>query len=126
MKTLELGQYYGTEQYHSLKPLFQTVVTDGVNYVMKHDYSWFVTDSIAVIENPEDIKKLSEYLSKDKFLTVTLNAIDKDKIKMIIEDGNGHVLYIQKYDCIIADHDIPENQLKMYWIDGVMLLVGEY
>ena len=125
---LEIGQFYGTQEYHSLY-LFRTVLTDGVQYVADNQYSWFVTDSLAVIEHPEEIKKLSKHLAKDNFLTVTLDATKKDDIKMIIGDGNNKVLYEQKYKSIIADYGLPENKLKFYWIEGnpaVFLLVGEY
>ncbi len=125
MKTLELGQYYGTESYHSLKP-FKTIATDGIIYIMNHGYSRFITDSLAVIEHQPNRKMRNYFSEGEGFLSVTLDTTNKDDIKMIIEDGNGHILYIQKYDCIITDHNIPENQLKIYWIDGVMLLVGEY
>ena len=159
-----IKQYYGTESYHSLRP-FMTIATDGIKYVMDHGYSWFITDILAVIENPIEIKKLHssirkkalldphhclnlytqhtflENLSEDKFLIITLNATDKNNIKMIIEDGDDQPLYIQKYDDINTNYDIPKNQindagnsipdipknqLKMYWIDGVILLVDEY
>jgi len=129
-KTLELGHYYGTQEYHSLKPLFHTVATDGVKYVMDNGYSWFITDSVAVIETPKEIPKLAKHLAEDNFLSVVLDATDKDDIKMIIGDGNDNILYTQKYDFIIADYDLPNDKLELFWVnDGsraVYMLTGEY
>ena len=42
----DLGQYYGTTQYYNIMGVN---ITDGVEYIMKNGYSWFVTDTIAVI-----------------------------------------------------------------------------
>ncbi len=137
-KPLEIGHYHGTEQYHSLKPLFKTVVTDGVKYVMDNDYSWFVTDSIAVIEHSKSIKKLFNNLSQGNlFLHITLDATDEDDIQMIIDDGDENILYIQNYPNIIADYSLPNDKLELYWVKGshndsnqmegsVCMLVGEY
>jgi hypothetical protein len=126
---LELGQFYGTQGYHSLKPLFQTVMTDGVKYVFENEYAWFITDSVAVIEYPEEVKKLAKHLAKDNFLTVTLDATNKDDIKMVIDDGNENILYTQKYDSIVDEPALPDNKLKLFWIKGspsVYMLPGEY
>jgi len=127
--TLELGQFYGTQAYHSLKPLFQTVMTDGVKYVFENEYAWFITDSVAVIEYPEDIPKLAKHLAKDNLLTVTLDATNKDDIKMVIDDGNKNILYTQKYDTIVEKPALPDNKLELFWIKGnpsVYMLTGEY
>lgn len=128
-KTLELGQFYGTQAYHSLKPLFQTVMTDGVKHVFENEYAWFITDSVAVIEYPEDIPKLAKHLAVDNFLAVMLDATDKDNIQMIIEDGNDNILYTQKYNTIVDKPALPDNKLKLFWIKGspsVYMLPGEY
>lgn len=135
--TLEINQFYGTEKYHKISDIFKSVVTDGVFYVYNGnkiknpgdyngDYSWFITDSLAVIEHHKSCVD-------QPFLHITLDATDKDNIQMIIDDGNENVLYTQNYDSIIVDYALPNNKLELYWVQGndlgspdVLELTGEY
>lgn len=112
----ELGMYNGTEQYHGLMGI---QVTDGIKYIMDNGYSWFVTDMTAVIICSEkEYPKVHEH--KD-FLSIKLK-VTGDKATSTIEDGNGGVLYTQEYEYTNA----KVKELTLYFIDGVLLLSGEY
>ena len=109
----ELGQYYGTESYHNV---MNCQVTDGIAYIITNGYSWFVTDMIAVLKFPEDIKGIENA----DFLAIKLK-LDGTKGTATIEDGNGKVLYSQEYEYTDA-----KRELILYYTNGVLLLSGEY
>ena len=104
----ELEQFYGTESYHNVMGMN---CTDGVAYIMKNGYSWFVTDAIAVI-----ITKLRN----EGFLSIKLNVKD-EKADMLITDGNNKELYKQHYKWTNAKRNV-----ELYYMDGVMMLTREY
>ena len=87
-------------------------VTDGIIYLMENGYSWFVTDAIAVIRYK---------LRNQEFLSINLKVRD-GKAVMIITDGNKKRLYTQKYEWTNA----KINELKLFYVDGVLMLSSEY
>lgn len=110
----DLGQYYGTTQYHNV---MGTNVTDGVVYIMKNGYSWFVTDALAVLKTFEPVKE-------EPFCAVSLKVFkDKERkqAELHITDGNNKVLYEQKYEYTDA-----EKGLDLFYVDNVLMLSGEY
>lgn len=104
----QLNNFYGTEQYYDVLGI---LVTDGVKYIMDNGYSWFVTDSIAVI--------ITKFKNSD-FLAVKLK-INDNKAVMNIEDGNYNILYTQKYDYTNCKRD-----LILYYTNNVLMLNKEY
>lgn len=109
----ELKQHYCTSMYHKI-PLFRTAVTDGVKYVMDNGYSWFVTDSMAVIET-------AEALQGEGFMVIDLELKESNSAFMRITDGNENILYEQRYSFTNA-----EQNVRLYWQNGIMLLPTEY
>lgn len=107
----DLGQYYGTEMYHGV--FLGVKATDGVAYVMKNGYSWFVTDAIAAAKTKPNI-------AKEEFLSIKLKLLGDNKGKMEISDGNDHILYTQDYNYTDA-----KKELDMYLIDNIILLSSE-
>lgn len=106
----ELGYYCGTEKYTKM-PLFTTVVTDGIAYIMQNGYSWLVTDALAYIEN-----KLKDH----EFLSIKLK-LDSNNKHWVIDDGNGNVLHEQKLQYTDA-----KKELTLFWSTNVLMLSGEY
>lgn len=106
----DLGQYYGTTQYYNV---MGANVTDGVGYIMQNGYGWFVTDMVVML-------KMDDKLKGQEFLAVKLKVKD-NKATATIEDGNGDVLYTQKYDYTDAKRD-----LTLYYTNNVLMLSGEY
>ena len=112
----DLGQYYGTENYYGIMGVN---VTDGIKYIMANGYSWFVTDMIAVIICSQ--KEYPKVYENREFLSVKLK-VDGTKAIATIDDGNGNILYTQKYDYTNA----KVKELTLFFINDVMLLSGEY
>ncbi len=107
----DISMFTGTEKYHRIPP-FNTVVTDGVAYVIRSGFSWFVTDMLAVIET----KKWD-----DLFLVVKLIRNATGGAQARIEDGNGKTYYVQEYTVT----DAEANPI-LYWVDGVLMVQSEY
>ena len=106
-----LSQFYGTMEYHNV---LGVSVTDGVKYLMENGYSWLVTDAIAVM-------KFDAKLKKEPFLSVKLKQTAENEADLIIEDGNGNILYRQHYDFTDAKKD-----LSLFYTDNVLMLNNEY
>lgn len=109
-----LNYYTGTEGYTRI-PLFRTLLTDGIIYVMSNGYSWLVTDALSVLEHHPKVKD-------EPFKTIKFKVNTKKKTaKMIITDGNDKALYSQIYKWTDAKKD-----LTFFCCDGVLMLDREY
>ena len=136
----ELNHFNGTETYHSLRPLFHTLATDGIDYVMRSGYSWLVTDALACIETAqkgtaepeEDLGKLIAYLKTEDagFLAIKLKLFENTEALVEISDGNDNILHTQSYGYTDA-----KKELILYWQEGankqgepyfVIMLSNEY
>lgn len=108
----DLINYYGTENYYKVMGLN---VTDGIGYIMKNGYSWFVTDFLSLI--------VTNYkgLKNEEFLTINLKINPDKTALMLVTDGNGNNLYTQKYNYTNAI-----RELELFFINGVLLLSNEY
>jgi len=104
-----LSQFTGTEQYHRC---LNALLTDGVAYVMKNGYSWFITDMLIVAKMK---------LRNEEFLSITLKLLENNKAEMIITNGNGKTLYTQKYEFTDA-----KKGINLYFVDNVLMLSSEY
>lgn len=105
----ELGQYRGTEHYYKSMGMTHT---DGVAYIMQNGYSWFVTDSIVI---------LNMKLKDEEFCSVKLKVNKNKTAQMTITDGNNKILYKQAYKYTDAKVDV-----EMFCTNGVLMLTGEY
>ncbi len=107
----DLDNFTGTEGYTNL---WNFSLTDGIAYVMKNGYSWFITDMLAVVRTKEEIRN-------EDFLSITL-VINEDKTAIAkITDGNEKVLYKQEYKWTNG-----KKNLNLYLTNNVLMLSQEY
>ena len=111
MKTLteqELRQFTGTEQWykHYLGGLF----TDGVKYMAGKAGAFWLLDVIF------------SYRRKEPFQVWTLKVKDRVGVVTMREDTGQPVKVRQE----IPYTDFPLAEIKLYLIDGVLLLPSEY
>jgi hypothetical protein len=107
----DLNQYCGTEKYHNVMGMN---TTDGIQYIMKNGYSWFITDLIC---NIRFVKGLKE----QEFLSIKL-VINADKsATMLITDGNDNVLHKQEYGFTNG-----KKEFQLFYENGVLLYSGEH
>ena len=107
----ELEQYYGSENYYNVMGV---KTTDGINYIMRNGYSWFVTDLIVNI-------KMVKSLFKKEFLSIDLKINADKSATMIITDGNDNILHKQEYAYVDS-----KKEFKLFFTNGVLLYSGEY
>ncbi len=109
-----MNNFTGTLNYHKV---LETKVTDGVVYLMKNGYNWFVQDVII------DIRMIKGLRNK-AFLVIKLH-INKGKRKgenaVIKIYDDDKLIYTQKYSITDAKVDV-----KLYYIDRVLMLASEY
>ena len=109
----DLQKYRGSEGYFNVMGFN---ATDGIGYIMKNGYSWFVTDFLSVA-----MFKVKDKWKDEGFICVKLKVSEDKSALMDVTDGNEHELYTQKYELTNAQKD-----LTLYLIDGVLLLSSEY
>lgn len=106
-----INEYTGTYGYYTV---MNTLVTDGVNYLMRNGYSWLVTDALAVIVSRPQLKNA-------EFLAIHLRLKPNKRAELTIEDGNDKVFYRQRYSYTDA-----RRELTLFYEHGVLLLASEH
>ena len=116
-----LNQFSGTQQYYRVLGFN---VTDGIHYIMENGYSYLVTDLLAVCLVGVKGTRLRELARTGSFLVITYK-VDREArtgIWEIREDSDQPILYSQKYEYTNA----KVEEVKMFLIDRVLMLAGEY
>ncbi len=108
----DLSQFIGTENYY--KGWLGVLYTDGVQYISLNGLSWLVTD-ICSYQVKSEVKNLD-------FQSWTLKVNTDKTAVLTLTDGNNNKLLEQKYSYT----DCPIDEIKLYLIDNVLMLVSEY
>ena len=113
MEDLELkglDYFIGSEHYYKL---MNTLITDGIKYIMNNGYSWLITDALIVIKTK---------LINEEFLSIKLQVNkEKNTAIMLITDGNNRVLHKQYYNYTDAKRD-----LTLFFENNTLMLNSEY
>lgn len=106
-----LSMFNGTENYHQY---LNVHLTDGVKYLAEACEAYWLLDVICSYQ-PN---------LKDAGFQVWILKLDEgeDSALVTCEDGNGHAL-VQQF---IEFTDFPLPSVKVYLIDGIILLPSEY
>jgi len=104
-----IEQFTGTENYYGCMGV---KITDGVKFVIKNGYGWFVTDLLIA-------RKLSKKLLREEFLSFKLK-IGKQTVATI-DNGNNLILYTQKYG-----YSDAKKPLNLFLTGNVLMLAQEY
>jgi len=108
----ELSGFTGSDGYH--KGFCGVLMTDGVWYLYSKA-GWVVSDASVIC-------KMHKKVKSEAFVSVT-TEVKGGKAVTTYDDGNGNVLYKQSY----AYTDLEDGEvLKMYYVEGVLMLRGEY
>jgi len=112
MSTLEqeLHEFIGTEHYYR-HWLNRFVYTDGVKYLAERAGAFWLIDAIASYGRKEPFQLWELAKHENKTATLTMK-----------EDSDRPVLVRQT----IKWTDFPLDSIKLYLIDGVLLLPSEY
>ena len=115
----ELPNFYGTENYYRLSPLFRTfVLTDGAKYLADAAGAWWLMDAIA--------SHLGSYRDEGFVVAKLQRATATNGWVLRLEDGNDGLLA----DQLIEFSDFPLDEITLYVIRQddlrVILLPSEY
>jgi hypothetical protein len=112
LKQGDLDQFIGTEEYH--KYMAGVVLTDGVKYLAEEGKCFWLIDIVCSYQHTHSKVpfQLWEMEVKD----------DKSAVVTMREDTGKKALVMQR----IGYTDFPLKSIKLYLIDGVLLLPSEY
>jgi hypothetical protein len=109
-----LEQFTGTEKYH--RHWTDMVYTDGIEYLAEKAGAYWLIDAIASYQRNEKIKT-------EPFQLWELRLTEKPKAVLTMRrDTNEPEIVSQE----IKYTDFPLDEIKLYLIDGVLLLPSEY
>jgi hypothetical protein len=107
-----LAQCTGTEEWH--KHQFGLTYTDGIKFLAEEAGAYWLIDAIASYRKKEPFQVWT--------LTVTIRGKERRAVLEMREDTDAPVLVHQ--DIEFTDFPLPE--IKLYLVDGVLLLPSEY
>lgn len=120
MKTKEaifeiLNNATGTESYHKYSPIPGfPVITDGVLMLAETAGCYWLLDVIGSYQNNQKL---------DKSFQVWKLIVDTENESAVVQGHNNTTLIVKQK---IPYTDFPLEELKLYLIDGVILLPSEY
>lgn len=103
-----LAQFVGTEEWH--KHQFGLKYTDGVKFLAENSGAYWLVDAIA------------SYQKKESFQLWTLTVTDHRAVLEMREDSDAPIIVQQN----IEFTDFPLPEIKLYLVDGVLMLPSEY
>ena len=111
-----LRQFIGTEHWYRHWALRHILYTDGAKYVAEIAGAYWLLDEIALTQ------RFLPAVAAETFQLWKLTVKDDRTALLVCEDGNGRQLYAQAIDYT----DFPLPEIKLYFINGVILLPSEY
>jgi hypothetical protein len=111
-----LGHFTGTVEWHraTVIPTIQ-YVTDGVKYLIDNAEAYWLVDAIAS-------HQLEGRTTREPFQAWTLKKHENGSATLKADDGNDNWLVTQE----IEYTDFPLDEIKLYLVDGILLLPSEY
>jgi hypothetical protein len=111
----ELAQFIGTENWYRHTFVRNVHYTDGMLFVAERAGAYWLIDEIALAQKAEGA------LMNGEFQVWTL-IVEGSTALLRCDDGNDRCLLEKR----IEYTDFPEPGLKLYVVDGVIMLPGEY
>ena len=116
----DLSNFTGTESYHRWSIIFPNfVLTDGANYLAEKTGSFWFMDVIGSYQYKPKFRK-------EGFQVWKLKATQGREAIVVAEDGNGNKIGSQKIPYTDFFDKYDGKEIKVYFIDGVILLPSEY
>ena len=115
-----LKQFCGSETVYTI-PMLKTRYTEGVKYLAEAaNCYWLVTDAAVITKS---IKPKSSFLVIyfKRFSEELQERLHKEA-QITYADGNGTILFQQDYEIT----DLPLDELRLFFVDGMLMLPNEY
>ena len=107
---VDLSQFIGTENYYR-HWTGHGVYTDGVKYLAEKAGAYWLIDAVL------------SYRRREPFQLWTLKKDDDNTAVLTMQEDSGEPTKVSQE---IPFTDFPLDQIKLYLIDGVILLPSEY
>jgi hypothetical protein len=106
--TIDLQQFYGTENLVRWSPISRSVLTDGAHYLAENAGAYWLFDAI---DSHLTTKGLT---SQTEFTVINLRRLSTtaDDFQLTLDDGNGNVFA----DQYIPYSDFPLAEIKLFAI----------
>ena len=114
LKSEDLGQFTGTENWYRHAINRNLTYTDGVRFVAEHGGAYWLIDEIALAQSRKEVRA-------EEFQHWTLKVANHTAV-LSCGDGNGNTVYSQA----ISFTDFPLPSVSFYYTDGVLMLPNEY
>ena len=111
----EIAEFAGTANWYRHAFVKTVVYTDGVKFIAERAGAYWLIDEIAFSQISEPA------LTGEEFQVWTL-IVDGTSAMLRCDDGNERRLLEKRIDYT----DFPEQGIKLYCTDGVIMLPGEY
>lgn len=109
----DLAHFTGTENWY--KHWFgRGLYTNGVKYLADAAGAYWLIDAIMSWQILEEVWV-------QPFQTWTLKVEDKSGV-LSCDDGDGNIIKVQEID----HTDFPMSEIKLWFVDGVLMLPSEY
>lgn len=108
-----LHQFIGSEEFHRYKFFGKEILlTEGIYYLAENAGCYWFLDIIMSV--------YPKWQNED-FVSVKM-TVENQTAKVVIDDGNGRVLYQQS----VGYTDFPLSEIMLYLTGGVLMLTSEY
>jgi len=115
-----LQQFHGSVQCYKI-PLINTSYTEGIRYLAEQGKChWLVSDASIMAK---------QLMAKSYFITIDFKRLSEAEqkrqgyeAKIVYSDGNNNILETQVYRV----SDFPLDTLRLYFVDNMLMLPGEY
>lgn len=111
-----LRQFTGSENWYRHSLNRKVLYTDGAQYLAEQGGAYWLIDSIAIAQAHIEV------VAAEEFQVWTLKVNPDSSALLTCDDGNGHVVYDQS----IPFTDFPLPEVKLYFVDNVIMLPSEY
>ena len=116
----QLQGFCGSTTYYKI-PLVKARYTEGIKYLADQaQCHWLVTDTAVVCKSLKNKSNFIVILFKRNSTSVQERTHKEAKITYA--NGNGIILYEQEYEFT----DFPLDELRLFFVDDMLMLPNEY
>jgi len=115
-----LQHFHGTEMFYQI-PLLRTRFTDGLKYLSEAaECFWLITDTSVIAKS---------LMNRSEFITIDFRRLSEER-----QDSTGYeaeIIYTDGNDNILEKHgyratDFPLDELRLFFVNGTLMLPSEY
>lgn len=112
----DLAQFTGTEQWYRHSMVRNVLYTDGIKHMASTAGAYWLIDEIAFQQHYPSI-------AKEEFQVWMLRVdLGQSTATLTCDNGNSRIIFQKK----ISYTDFPLDEIKIYFVNNVIMLPSEY